>query len=341
MRGSPPEKSDKSDKTDLPSRQKAESSTIEKSQTVASGKKPGIDLSFKTVFGSRENRSVESNLPLSNTASQTPLPEKAAGTSATESVLARDLFKQIAVALGVPSDSLSVTLIAFLRFFSISPDPALLKTLRREALASLKTSSPATAKEKAALEAKALALVSALDKGVELSKEALERYVRYLEPLVFTENEEGTAEAGQKDDFLDILNSLPGKNRKHWIIFPFNIDIRGTVLKVFLRLLKREPLCPGETEYAIVDIAGPKRQWRCCLERKDKKLRADIQIYPGMAAGALKILSREAELFLGKADAGTHESGGFEEIRVRNGEEMPSWMEDLCNEYVPSVDEEV
>ena len=349
-------------------------------QAAPGGKKPGpavnAGFSSKTVFGSRENRFIESNLPFSSTTLPNTPVEKTAGT---ETVFARELFKQIAGALGFPQDNLSVTLIAFLRFFSLSPNPVSIKNLRRKVLSSQKTSSSDGAKEKAALpegnlvrplassrtrrqvEAKALALVSALDKGVDLSPEALERYVRYCDPMVFAEDEEGAVaipvspdseerreeppnaeelrsiaqEQSPKDGFLDILNSLPGKNGKYWIVVPFKINVGGTVLKVFLRLLKREPLCPGEAEYAIIDIAGPKRQWRYSLERKDKKLRADIQVYPGISAGALKFLSKEAELFFGK------EAAGFEEIKVENGERMPSWMEKLCNENLPSIDEEV
>jgi len=332
-------------------------------------------LPLKTAVIKPESPFPELNLPLSNTPPQNSLLEKSAGTSGNETILAQEVFRQISSALGFPQDTLSITLVAFLRFFSISPDPLSFKTLRREILTSLKTSSPGSTKEKAALEAKALALVSAFDKGVNLSQEALEKYARSLEPMAFAGNGETAEEntitlrdneeecsldenpdaeelriiaqkQSQDDNFFDLLNSLPGKNGIYWKVFPFKIRVRGTELKVFLRLLKREPLCPGQHDFVIVDITGSKRQWRCLLGHSGGELRADIRIYPGLPDRDLKLLLREAETFLGKGSAGKEGTAGnsfieFGEIRVRNGEELPSWMEELCNESLPSINEEV
>ena len=342
---------------------------------VAPGKNSGAGVPSKAVFANRENRSIESNVPLSSSFSQEPVLKSAIEPSGDNTVIARELFKQIAAALGFSQDVLSVSLIAFLRFFSLSADPAVFKTLRREILDSLKSSSPGSAKEKAALEAETLAAVIALDKGVELDQEVLERYVQYLTPAVFKENDpprgnvttaaaDGDGEdpreelpeaeelriiaeeQSSKDGFLDFLNSLPGKSDKHWTIFPFIINVRGTELKVFLRLLKREPFAPGESELLIADITGPKRQWRCFLRKNDGKIRADFQVFPGLSGRALKSLEKEAQTFFGKGTAGKTENvlgnfGGFGEIRVRNGEEIPSWVDDLCDEHVPSINEEV
>ena len=338
-------------KAELPLRQ-GEPPRPEKS--AAGGKNSGTvlknALSPKNIFAKQENRPPESNLSPLNTFSKDPLSGKTAETSGERIVFAREVFKQIAVSLGLPQDSLSVTLIAFLRFFSLSPDPVFLKNLRREILSAVKSSSPGAAKEKAALEAEALAKVIVLDKGVDLSPEALERLVQYLAPMDLSEEPRTIEEQPKKDNFLDFLNSLPGKSGRYWKIFPFKINVRGTELKVFLRLLKRDPLYPEESEYIIADIAGPKGQWRFFLGKTEGKLRADIRVYPGLSDGALKLLQREAELFLGKAASAkagsTTESGngnfnGFDEIYVRNGEEMPSWMDVLCDESLPSVNEEI
>ena len=357
--GSPPEKPQK---TDL-----SESDKFVKSG-LPGGKNSGVAFLSKTLFAGGENRVLESNLPLLNTVAPNSLAEKAVYAS-TETISARELFKEIARTLGLPQDTLSVSLIAFMRFFSLSPDPSLLRTLRREILSSQKTSSPGTAIGKAVLEAETLAMVSALDKGVELNQDALKRYAGYLEPMTFAHDtdaqdsseqgageenpredlpnaeelrliaEEQASDSDQKDDLLDLMNSLPGKDGKYWKLIPFKINIGGTELKVFLRLLKRGPICPGESEYVIADIAGPKRQWRCIFEKTGEKLRADIQVYPGLSAKALKDLEGEAERFLKGSAAGNF--SGFDEVKVRNGEEMPSWMEDLCNKRLPSVNEEV
>ena len=273
------------------------------------------------------------------------LPENGFELPGGKTVLAQELFKQIAAAFGLPQDSLSVSLIAFLRFFSLSADPDVLKALRREILPSA-SSSPKSAREKAALEAKALAGTIAFDKGVDLSQEVLELLAGYLSPSVFDENDKDNEpgreklpnaeelesiakEQSREEKFLDFLNSLPGKSGKKWLVFPFKINVKGTVLSVFLRLLKREPFFQGESEYLIVDIAGPKRQWRFFVEKIDGKVRVDINVYSGLSAKALESLEREAKRFF----AG--------EVRVRNREEVPSWMEELCDEILPSVNEEV
>ena len=295
--------------------------------------------------------------------------------SGEKTVPARTVFLQTAAALGFPKDGLSVALLAFARFFSFSLNAEQMGGLRREILALGKQSD-----EKAAMEAKTLAAFIALDKGVALNPEALKQYASFFAPPVFPgdskeenprfsdpaftgpgdkKNPEDlddlpsadkikaiAGEQAQKDGLLDYLNVLPGKNGQYWTVYPFNISVRGTVLKVFLRLLKREPSSQREAEYLIADIAGPKRQWRCFLGRNSGKLRADIRVFPEMSAGELEILSKEAELFMGLSSAGNAKGaignfGGFEEIIVRNGGEVPSWVENLCDESLLSIDKEV
>jgi len=283
---------------------------------------------------------------------------------------AGELFKQLAVALKLPADGLSVTLLAFSRFFSLSPSQALIAALRRDVLAS-SNSSPQTAAEKAVLEAKAMAAAAALDKGVVLSPEALERYARFLAPPAFAEDGEAggknafadsggrknprdredapdedelraiAEEASKEDDLLDVLNAIPGKNGHYWVVVPFTINVRGTELNVFLRILKGGTFSAGENEHLIVDIAASKRHYRCFLKKSSSKLRADIQVYPEVPRRALTSLSRKAEHFLAGASALTGKLLDFEEIIVRNGDQMPSWTQDWCAECLPSVDKAV
>ena len=289
---------------------------------------------------------------------------------------ARELFKQTAAGLGFPTDRLSIALLAFARLFSLPPNQALLACLRRDLLASFKDSSQGNAApsgdEKTVLEAKALALVSALDKGVVLRPEALERYIRFLIPEAFGDREfpapKGSAvrpgggkenktdweeipqaeelraiaeEQEDKDDLLDFMNLLPGKNGQYWIVLPFFISVKGIELKITIRVLK------GECDHLIADIVGPKRRWRCFINKTAGKFRADIRVYPELPARALKALAKEAERFLGEGAAQSEIKGlgsgfsGFEEILVRNGDEAPSWVEDLCSERLLSISEEV
>ena len=68
-----------------------------------------------------------------------------------KTIPAKELFIKTAVNMGFPKDALSVAILVFARYFSVSLSPALLKTLRREILASGKPSSPETPAEKTVL----------------------------------------------------------------------------------------------------------------------------------------------------------------------------------------------
>ena len=290
---------------------------------------------------------------------------------------------ETAAAMGFPRDSISVALLAFARFFSLPP--GLLGNLRRELLNSLKTSlenssagsgqgkAVPSGREKASLEASALAVTTALDKGVSLDTEAHIHYTRFLVPPETSKNQKddndhssGTAggrqkkddddteempeaekikaiaEAeSQKDSLLDFLNSLPGKNGQYWAVFPFGIKVNGTELKVFIRILKREDLFQGEGSFVIADISGPRRQWRCFLKEKDGQVLADLRVYPDLSKRTLALLKKEAERFLREASDSAPGFGGFGEILVKNRDESMSWMEELCAESLPSINKEV
>ncbi|MDR0496894.1 MAG: hypothetical protein LBH42_04705 [Treponema sp.] len=305
---------------------------------------------------SQANRPPEISMSMQN-----HLSEKTTITPGEKPII-RELFRQ-AMNLGLPKDTLSVVLLVFTRFFSLSLQPALISQLRREILASGKASSPGTAREKAALEAGALAAVVTEDKGVSLSREALERYSKFFLPPAFgpsdSTNKDDTPndrekvplpmelkalaeEQGSEDGFLDLLNSLPGKNGQYWMVLPFTIMLKGSEFSIILRILKRGVLNPCGDEHLIADISGPKRQWRCFLRNNGGKCRADIRVFPECSQRGLGFLQKEAERFLmdGSGLLGIFE--GFEEITVRNGDEVPSWMEDLYSDlsaevYLPSV----
>jgi hypothetical protein len=166
----------------------------------------------------------------------------------------------------------------------------------------------------------------------------------------------------REDGFLELLNYLPGKNGQYWLVFPFDVNVKGIELKVLLRVLRNDSgSMPGGVSSAedgqlIADISGPKRQWRCFVNKTAGKFRADIRVYPEYSQRALDHLRKQAERFLGK-DGGfptalfppakvpkstnIKKFSGFEEIIVRNGDRIPLWAEDLWPEYLPSVDEEV
>jgi len=319
-----------------------------------------------------------------------------------------------AASLGLPKDALSAALLVFTRFFSLSADKALLGSLRREILDLQKTSSPGTAEEKAALEARVMAAVIAADKGVYLSPAALERYARFLMPpailspnmaspkmtLPFVprasgEKESPTSKAAissqdsegesleevpepeelraiaetqtREDGFLDLFNGLPGKNGQYWLVFPFDVKIKGIELKVLLRVMRNDSASiPGRSSaegdgQLIADISGPKRQWRFFVKKTAGKFRADIQVCPEYSRMALNHMRKQAERFLVKGGGSplarmalprmalpkvplvkdSENFNGFEEIIVRNSDRIPLWTEDLRPGYLPFVNEEV
>jgi len=288
--------------------------------------------------------------------------EAPSGSPAGKTISVKELFLKTAANLGFPKDALSVAILAFARYFSVSLSPAIMKTLRREILASGKPSSPETPDEKTALEAEAFSALIAMDKGVVLSRQALEHYARFLsfpdenfsrqdekedrdreespeeeELRIILEEEESN------DDALAFLNHLPGKNGQRWLVFPFSVKIKGIEFQVFFRLLKKEPVSAGEKGnlHLIVDISGPKKQWRCFLKKAGEKFLADLRVYPRQSPRALKNLQKEAERNLKEGRALFGSFKGFDEIIVQNGEEAPSWVEDLFTESLPSIYEEV
>jgi hypothetical protein len=147
------------------------------------------DLPHKTGVPVKSGASVESpqkaTIPRSSSIPPEQLTGKAALSRGEQNAYAGKLFMEAAANLGFPKDALSVALLVFTRFFSLSADKALIGSLRREILDQLKSSSPGTAEEKAALEAKVMAAIIAADKGVFLSPAALERYARFLMPTPF------------------------------------------------------------------------------------------------------------------------------------------------------------
>ena len=284
------------------------------------------------------------------------------GPSAGKAIAAGELFMEAAGQMGFPKDTLSVAILAFARLFSMSVSPEAMKNLRREILSSGKPSSPEDPRDKAVLEAETLARLSARDKGVVLSTDALKHYSSYFghpggggkdqdgnnqekpdrkenpgaeELLEITESE------SENDDLLGFLNSLPGKKGSYWQVFPFTVKVRGIQMRVFIRLLKGELLSPPEKGRLIVDISGPKRQWRCFLKEKEGKFNADILTFPEYENKALKNLCSEAEHFLKQSGGLFGKFNGFGKVTIRNSDEAFSWLEDLRNESLPSINKEV
>jgi hypothetical protein len=67
-------------------------------------------------------------------------------------------------------------------------------------------------------------------------------------------------EAGEP--LLELLNSIPGKDGKRWLVIPIPLEDGGLRLRVTLRLLLGPVTgTPGEVEQMTLEINGDRRRW--------------------------------------------------------------------------------
>ncbi|MDR3193584.1 MAG: hypothetical protein LBT87_11015 [Treponema sp.] len=254
----------------------------------------------------------------------TGFPKESAGSrpAALLSLLSR---------LKLPVDGLSVSIVSFAKFFSLPLNPALLAKIRRQAVSgpsgpgtSLSGGRTAGNTDPAIREARSLACIAALDKGVELNPESLERYARVIAGWRFSpeapgadersggeargnaenrpkpgddrfpanpetgqgsggEGEEGpegggnrggdpetlrnlAREAEAREPLIGLLNRLPGKDGKRWLVIPIPLEDAGVRLYATLRLLlsPRAGLpagSSGDVEQMSLEINGGRRRW--------------------------------------------------------------------------------
>ena len=277
-------------------------------------------------------------------------------TQVSAGLTGAEALKTAALALGLPADALSRALLAFSGIFSITPDSALLSRLRKEILDS-GTSSPKDSREKLQLEAKTLAALAAFDKGVVLGRESLRLYSAVPDSGDFSgddffgesndPDDHGSGRqpdaqgfqqffqdfnrgGSEKDRLFGYLNRIPGKNGRHWAVWPFNYSRGGTELKVLVRILIKEPFFSlnrkDDDNLVIVDITGPKRNWRFLL-RTGEELTSDVSIVPGLPRSDAGKLTRYLA-----------EECGIK-CRIHNGREL--LLADEFAEALPSVNEQV
>ena len=237
------------------------------------------------------------------------------------------IIKSALAALGLPQYALSSALLAFTRFFALTPRQDVLANLRREVLLSSRNAT-GNAGDKGldakSIEARALAALAAFDKGVILESDTLEAYASYNKndpteeqktrypPHEFHSNppdpddlQHSFERDNEKEDAFGLLNRIVGKNNQRWIVWPFNYTNEGIEIKVILRVLIEEPF------YLILDISGPKRNWRFLINKEKENLSIDIGIKPGLSSREIKQLKKEIK------------SLGISDIHIRNDEELP------------------
>jgi hypothetical protein len=304
--------------------------------------------------------------------------------------------------LKLPVDGLSVSIVSFAQFFSLPLHPALLAKIRRQAV--LGASGPGASGSGASVpgghsdknvdlairEARSLACIAALGKGVELDAESLDRYARIISGWRLSpeapgdddgsggknqgntgarpkpggegfpanpETEQGSGGKGEEDPeggknrnespeilrnrarkaeagepLLELLNRIPGKDGKRWLVIPIPIENGGVRLYATLRLL----LSPraggpagtsGDVEQMSLEINGGRRRWLFSY-RPGSILRAAL--WPETGAGERAKLERELAGCLGLPPG---------QIKITGWD--PDFAPDCRNNGLSSVREEV
>ena len=187
---------------------------------------------------------------------------------------------------GLPADKLSASIISFARFFSLPLKPEILKHIRQQAF----TMTPEARTVLKSREALSLAASAAESKGAELQPKGLEAYARALDPESRQDGGQGgrrgrrekndddddndseispqktaaisagslektALEAAEKNPLLAILNRLPGKDGKRWIVLPFDFCDDGREFKVTLRILLETGRTASRAACMALDIA--------------------------------------------------------------------------------------
>ncbi|MDR2943012.1 MAG: hypothetical protein LBV17_10515 [Treponema sp.] len=174
---------------------------------------------------------------------------------------------------GLPADKLSADIVSFARFFSLPLKPELLKNIRQQAFTMTPNSAspePASvAEDGASKSALSLASAAAESKGTELTTGGLQAYARAIDPEWRQRQDSGQHDRrrnkndGEKEDapsqktpaitagslertaleweeknpLFTVLNRLPEKDGKRWVVFPFDFYGNGREFKVSLRIL--------------------------------------------------------------------------------------------------------
>jgi hypothetical protein len=212
-------------------------------------------------------------------------------------------------AAGLPVDKLSASIISFSRFFSLPLKPELMAAMRHQTLAHPSAAANAAAENAPdsilaakSREALSLAVAAAESKGVELHPKGLEAFAEAIDPdwqkrqdpdghgqrgrqnnnrhqqeeenapnITAASLKQMALESAEKNPLLAILNQLPGKNCRRWIVLPFSFDEGGREFKVSLRILLEADQSPNHTACmaaacVALDIAEAERHWLFALE---------------------------------------------------------------------------
>jgi len=112
-------------------------------------------------------------------------------------------------------------------------------------------------------------------------------------------------ESAEKNPLLAILNRLPGKNGRRWIVLPFSFDEGGKEFKVSLRILLEADQSPHHAACmaaacVAVDIAESERRWLFALESTNglPAKRLAVYLQPELPPAAHVPFARELSALL-------------------------------------------
>jgi hypothetical protein len=140
----------------------------------------------------------------------------------------------------------------------------------------------------------------------------------------------------EQDPLLHLLNRLPGKNGRRWIVIPFSLPGETGEFRVSLRLLLRETPSGGSPDRLALDVSGGDQnplRWLFVFDKPPEgDPRLQVRFWPPEDKKTLNSFRKElSRLF----------SMGRKQIILRNYEEFPPFATDCRDNVLLSVNEEV
>jgi hypothetical protein len=323
-------------------------------------------------------------------------PDRAGSAGGTPNIPVHTSLLNLAAALGLPRDKLSVSILSFLRFFSLPLDSASAAWIRSRALDSgadpegPEPRGPDTAKaaaDKAAgkadsgqgavprgaeallrfREALSLAGAAFLDKGLRPGSEALEKYAGAIDPgrrrppgnsagkggdsghsdIGGPEDRDGSdapgggllrRRAAAGDPLLDLVNRLPGRGGKRWIVIPFEWKQYSVTLRILLGpdniRTDSAHAKTGRADRMALEIVSGKPEgghWLFIFNFR-KHVELNFGRCPSPGNRILDSMKKELSALLGLS---------FDQIHPQNWGKFPFFAPDSRDEALLSINKEV
>jgi len=240
-----------------------------------------------------------------------PAPQPAPPAKAVTQKPVPHSARTLIAAAGLPVDRLSASIVSFAGFFSLPIKPELMAAIRRQAFSkpmpAAKPQAPAQDMTQEAVaktrEALALAAAAAEGKGVELNPKSLGAYAQAIAPdwrrrqgsgeqdgrrrqrgetgadakaapASVGELREMALKSAETHPALAVMNRLPGRDGRRWIVLPFDFEKDGREFHVSMRILLDRATGADRSGRMVLDIAErthaghgtTERNWLFALE---------------------------------------------------------------------------